>query len=279
MPVILIRKRQWFNSLTVGQRQMFISGDSFMKRFLILTIIALLSFAVFADEKGDAVAKKHFDAKKADDLRSSATMTLIDKSGAQKVRKLDMYEKEGPEGKNAFTEFNEPADIKGTKFLVIAHKKTDDEQRLYLPAMQKVRKISSSDKSGKFVNSDLFFYDLEDREFGDYQYTYIKEDTFNGKPTDVVEMKPVDAKSPYLKAIAWVEKENSGIVKMETYDKKGMLWKTFTFTIEVIQGINIPKKTEINNVQENHKTVLELNAIKVNSGLKSDIFSMQNLEK
>jgi outer membrane lipoprotein-sorting protein len=254
-----------------------------MKKFLVLTLVSLLSLtistSIFADEKGDAVAKKHFDLKKADDLKTSATMTLIDKSGSKKVRKLDMYEKEGSEGKNAFTQFNDPADIKGTKFLVTAHKKTDDEQRLYLPAMKKVRKISSSDKSGKFVNSDLFFYDLEDREFGDYTYTYVKEDTLNGKTCDVVEMKPVDVKAPYSKAITWVDKENSGIVKMEAYDQKGKLWKTILFTIEQIQGINVPKKTEINNVQESHKTILDLTNTQINTGLKNDIFSVQNLER
>ena len=88
---------------------------------------------------------------------------------------MEIITKEGAEGTNTFMKFIEPADVKDTKFLTIAHNKSDDEQRLFLPALGKVRRISSSTKNEKFMGSDLTYYDLEDYEYEDFTYKYVKD--------------------------------------------------------------------------------------------------------
>src|SRR4030042_4622978 len=191
-----------------------------MKKIL-LTILSLSLAAVFyADDKGSEIAKKSFDLKKSNDTSSEFTMILIGKDGTKKTRKLSIRSKEGKEGRNTIVEFLEPADVKGTKFLTIAHKKTDDEQRLYLPALKKTRQISSSNKNGKFVGSDLFYYDMEDRAFEDQTYKYIKEEKYNDKDCHVIEAVSLDANSPYSKTVLWISKADYFAYKIECYDKK-----------------------------------------------------------
>ena len=131
-----------------------------------------------------------------------------------------MYTKQGSQGRNSFIEFVEPADVKGTKFLTIAHKNADDEQRLYLPALGKVRKISSSKKDGKFMGSDLFYYDMEDRDYEEFTYNYVGEEVFRGMNCYVVESFPKDSSAPYSKMVMWVNKENYFVYKRECYDSR-----------------------------------------------------------
>ncbi len=70
---------------------------------------------------------------------------------------------------------------------------------MYLPALGKSRKISGSSKDGKFLGSDLYFYDLEDHDLDDFTYKFIKEEVWEGHEYYVVESYPKDKKSALFK--------------------------------------------------------------------------------
>ena len=123
--------------------------------------------------------------------------------------------------------FSEPADVNGTKFLTLGHRGEDSDQRLYLPALKKVRKISASGKDGEFVNSDLWFYDLEERYFEDNTYTYLSENetiadkAFAGMKFNKIEMKSVKSTSPYAKTIAYVNMADNFNLQTRLLRQKG----------------------------------------------------------
>jgi outer membrane lipoprotein-sorting protein len=251
-----------------------------MKKTLWILFALILSLPLFADQKGEEIAKKHFDLKKADDSFGIATMVIMDKSG-KKIRKMEMYTKQFPEGQNSFVRFLEPADVKDTKFLTITHKNSDDEQRLYLPAMNKTRRIASDNKDGSFVGSDLYYYDLEDRKYEDYSYKFLRDETYNSMDCFVVEMTSNDKNAPYSKSIAWVNKKDYFIYRIDAFDrKKNELLKKFTFVeVKEFKGVLIPTKIAVENVREQTRTLMQTDNLQVNSGIKADIFSVQNLEK
>jgi hypothetical protein len=251
-------------------------------------LMVALAVGAFADAKGDEIAHKYFDLKKAADTTAPGSqMVIIDKSGNKKLRKLDVFYQDKDTGKNAYMIFSAPADVNGTKFLTIGHKGADSDQRLYLPALKKVRRISSSSKDGEFVNSDLWYYDLEERYFEDNTYTFLSEnETIDDKAFDSmkfwkIEMKPVKSDCPYAKSVAWVNMADNFIYKLDCYDKKdGALLKTIVFPkVETMEGVLIPVQTIVTNHKKGSKTLLQLNDVKVNVGLKDEIFSVQQLEQ
>ncbi len=258
-----------------------------MKRaFLSIFCIAIAAVA-FADPKGEEIARKYFDLKKAEDTKATAVMTLIDKSGGRKIRTLEMYSQESKEGKNTYFVFSQPADVAGTKFLTLSHQGSDSEQRLYLPALKKVRRISSSGKDGEFVNSDFFFYDLEERYFEDNAYTYISENetiadkAFDGMKFYKIELKPKDISAPYSRSIAYFNMTDNFLYKMECFDKKDdALLKTILFVkVENMGGVLISTQIIAVNNKKGTKTLLALNDVRINSGLKAELFSVKNLEQ
>jgi len=251
-----------------------------MKKMFFVALTILYALSLFADEKGDEIMRKNKALKKPNDVYSEADMVLIDKKGGQKKRKVIMFSKESKEGTNSFSEFQEPADVRGTKFLTIA-RKGDDEQRLYLPALKKTRLISSSSKDGKFMGSDLSYYDMEDRDFEDFSYKYVKDEKFGDKDCFVVEAVPNDKTAPYSRSLMWVSKSDYFTYKLETYDKKDdKLFKTIVMVeVKTLDGVIFPTKTVVDNNKEGTKTLLSMSNIKINFGIKDEVFSVQNLEK
>jgi hypothetical protein len=258
-----------------------------MKRQIIAGLCVALAAAAFADAKGDEIARAYYGLSKAADTKANATMTLIDKSGGKKVRKLEINYRETAEGKDAYIVFSSPADVAGTKFLTLAHKGAEAEQRLYLPALKKTRKISSSGKDGAFVNSDFYFFDLEDKTFEDHAYTFLVGDVtiadkaFEGMKFDKIEMKPKDASGPYAKTVAYANQADHFVYKLECYDKKdGALLKTFLFVkVESFKGHLFPTQTLVANNKNGTKTLLAMADVQVDSGVSPALFSEKNLEK
>jgi hypothetical protein len=258
-----------------------------MKRQIIAGLCMALAAGAFADAKGDEVARAYFGLSKAADTRASATMTLVDKAGGKKLRKLEIYYRETAEGKDAYIVFSDPADVAGTKFLTLAHKGAGAEQRLYLPALKKTRKISAASKDGSFVNSDFSFYDLEDKSFDDNSYAFLAADqaiadkAFEGMKFDKIEMKPKDASAPYSKTIAYANQADHFVYRLECFDKKdGALLKTFLFVkVESVKGHLVPTQTLVVNNKAGTKTLLAMADLQVDVGAKSELFSEKNLEK
>ncbi len=249
-------------------------------RLIILVLMTFFAVNVFGDEKGESIMKKYYSLPKSNDTYAVAKMILITKTGAKKIREIKYYTLETAAGTNTFIEFLSPADVRGTKFLTIGKKTGNDDQRLYMPALKKIRKISSSGKDGKFMGSDIYFYDMEDREYDDSRYRYIKDEVYNGKDSWVIESIDKDPEAPYSKSILWVSKADNFVYKTMAYDKKGKLLKTIVMVeVKKIKGIMVTLKMAVDNHKDNHKTLLSMTNIKVNSGVDKSLFTIQNLQK
>jgi hypothetical protein len=256
-----------------------------IKKSLCAIVMALVLLPIAADEKGFKIAEKYYNLKRPDDLSTNVTMVLIDASGSRQVRRLVMKSRDQGGTVSSFYEFLEPADVSGTKFLSTEVKGGETTQRLYLPALKKIRRIASSGKGTKFMGSDLFYYDMENHELADYTYELLKEGvTLKGKPFagmtfSVIKMIPVDEDCPYGYSLAWVNEEDNFVYQMAPSDRDGKLVKVIMMLeTRTIDGIIIPAKTLIINKQEDHKTLLTFDNIILNSGLNDQLFQVQSLK-
>lgn len=253
-------------------------GGNTMKKGLI-ALFLLLPITVFADEKGEEIMLKNYNLTEAKNSYSITTMVLIDKKGKKKTRKMETYKLETSIGENQYIEFQLPADVKGTKFLTIGDEKKDDDQRIYLPALKKVRKISSSNKKGKFMGSDITYYDMDSKDFYDFLYTYLKDETIDENNYWVVISEPKKKDAPYSKVNNFISKSDNFIYKKEMFDKKGNHIKTINVVeTRIINEIIIPVKTVVINHKDNHKTLLSISNIEVNGSIDESMFSIQNLK-
>lgn len=235
-----------------------------MKYFLHIVLIAGLFvpnlYAETAEEKGFRIAKedeKHNTGFKAE--RSVVEMVLINAHGDKTKRKMKSFVKERVnEGDLSINEFLWPADVKGTKLLTHAFKEKSDDQWLYMPAIKRVKRISSRNKSGSFMGSEFSYEDMGSQEPEKFNFKYLKKVKLNGRPTHKIVRVPKDKYSSYSKQIIWNDLEYHAAVKIEYYDRKGELLKIAKFSKfkKLYKNMYRQLKIHMKNVQTRKESIL-----------------------
>jgi len=205
-----------------------------MKKSLLILFLALFStqaFALTPQARGLQIITEVDNRDTGfGDSKATLEMRLIDKKGNQSLRSLKIQTLEViGDGDKSLTIFSNPRDIKGTAFLSFTHALVPDEQWLYLPALKRVKRISSSNKSGPFLGSEYAFEDLTSFEVAKYSYTYLREETIDGIACFLLELSPNYKHSGYTKELVWIDQQRYIAIKIEYYDRKKSLLKTQTF--------------------------------------------------
>ena len=160
------------------------------------------------------------------------TMVLRNRQGRESRRQLRVrvLEVEGDGDKSMFV-FDQPRDVEGTALLIFAHKDEADEQWLYLPALKRVKRISSANRSGSFMGSEFAYEDMSAQEVEKFTYRYLRDEPCgdNQELTCAVsERFPVDKRSGYVRQVTWQDREGDRLWKVEYYDRKNAHLKTLT---------------------------------------------------
>ena len=224
---------------------------------------------------GVQIAQKVADRDDGQDASSKIRMLLIDKNGRKRFRGLITVVKRYGDVSKSYMRFTSPADIEGTAFLTWENKNSDDDQFLYLPALQRVRRIVSSQKSNRFVNTDYTYEDLQSREVEQDTHTILKEEKIDNHDCWVLESIP---KSPddsqYGKRIIWIVKEIYLPIKTEFYDKRDRLCKILTGKkIQKIDGIWTILDAQMKDLKKRHRTLMKTDEIHYNRDVPDEIFT------
>ena len=256
-----------------------------MKKTL-LSLALVASFA-FADEARDLV-KRVLDRDDGQTLSQDMTMVLIDKNQNQRVRSLKTFSKDFSDSDRKIMFFLSPSDVKNTAFLNYDYTdpSRDDDQWLYLPALKKVKRIPSSDKSSAFMGSDFSYYDMTKRNLDDYSYTIKKKTKLNGHDVVMIESIPTNQKvikeSGYTKTIGLIRPDIDMVVRSIAFLKNG---KKKYFEVKKLHQqdgiwvIDEMTMTTKDGKTMTHKTILNFDNIKVNKPISDNIFTTRRLEK
>ena len=249
--------------------------------FLGLSFLLLPSPARAKEPKnGYELAKFVYDRNVGEDSEAWATMSLVDRRG--KERKRQMYIATRDEGKilKTLIVFLSPKDIAGTGFLSLAKDNGQEEQFLYLPALRRSRRIAGSFRFQRFVGSDFTYEDMERHHPDRYEHQILGKDIYLKASCWILESRPKKKKdSKYSRFVQWITQEGFLPVRVEYYDKKGRLWKVYeALSFEEIQGIWTVLKAEMKDLKKDHRTLIEVEKIRYNVGLKSNLFSVRSLE-
>jgi hypothetical protein len=221
------------------------------------------------------------------------TMVLIDRRERQRVRNLRIYSKDFGEDNKALSLFETPADIRGTAYLNFdwENQNRDDDSWLYLPALQRVKRIASSDTSDSFLGSDFTYADINGYELDWYNYSFVNEsESLDGFEVWVVEATPkaqfkdkVEDATGYSKMKSWIRKDNFVQVRGQVWELKGNRIKYFNSTeIELIDDIWTAKRLQVittRNGRQEHASVLQINSIDYNVEVDDSSFTTEYMQR
>jgi hypothetical protein len=233
---------------------------------LTLLCAAAPSWGQDAPADGLEVMKRNDQATRSATEHTVMEMKLINNRDQERVRTIEGWSREvGDDEENRFARFLEPGDVKDTSLLTYDYDQKDDDIWLYLPALKKVKRILSSNKTDYFMGSD----------FVDGVATY----KVSGKPKNDAELE----ESGYTRTLVWIGKEDFLVRKAEYYDTKDRLAKTLEASDirPVGEGGAHPRAHQVrmNNLITKHSTVLTFSTLELDVSVDDKVFSQRNLRQ
>ena len=249
--------------------------------FLVFMLFASCTAAVCAELDGRAVAMLVHDRPDGEDRAQVCTMTLINRRGATRVRKVEMRSKDYGRDQKSIMLFREPADVKDTMFLSWSYDDVthEDDRWLYMPAMKSVRRISGASKNEYFMGTDFTYDDIGKRSVDKDTHALLGEETWEGYDCWKLESIPVDPDDAYARKVSFVDKISYVAVRVEYYDKDGLIKVLTVKDLRRVGEFWTVFLSEMDNVSRSHKTVLQIDSIDYDTGVKDELFRVATLQR
>jgi hypothetical protein len=234
------------------------------------------------DLTGKEIIEKVYYRDDGDDRRGKLTMILVNSRGDKRVREIKQFDKDFGATEKKIMFFTAPADIRETSFLNWSYDDPakDDDQWIYLPALGKVKRISSDSKDDYFMGSDFTYDDLGDRHPDEDTHKLLRTETLEGEECYVVESLPKEEGYMYSKTETWVIKDKWIGLQKKFYDEDGDYLKTLKVKeYKDYDGILVITHSQMHNAQKDHKTIMKYKDIELNAGIGSNYFTERMMSR
>jgi len=255
-----------------------------MKHFYLAAILLLGANFLGAQEGSTDARSIMYSAKnrvKTETISSRSRMVIAAKDGSTSERLIDQYSKDGPNGARTVIVFQRPANVAGTRFLTMDTASGGSDRWIYLPELNRVRRIAASESGGSFMGTDFSYDDISsmEREISKDTHTMLREETLNGNSCYVIQSVPADSSYQYSKTITWVDKSGFLIYKAEMYNRRGELAKVMEMSnFKDVQGQITPMQTKISTAGAGTSTTIYMEIIKYNDQIPEAVFTTAYLE-
>lgn len=262
-----------------------------MRSLFFSFALIFLCTPTFAETlSADDIMQRLDDRYTGDTSITESTLVLIDQKGRERVRQLKLFGIDKPEVEKSVMFFLSPADVQGTAYMTYDWEDNgkEDDSWLYLPAMEKIKRVASSEESGSFMGSDFSYTDINGIDIEDFNYTMEKDsDVIDGHDCWVVKSEPKNEdiidKTGYTGSTLWVRKDNFMNVQSIINVKKGKRVKYFSAKdIEEIQGVWTAKTLQMvttRNDKLEHSSVFRIDSVQYNQNVDETMFDTQAMQR
>ncbi len=213
------------------------------------------------------------------DGKATVKMRITDAQGRTRKREFVILRRDVKDGgeQKFYVYFKKPTDVRKMVFMVHKFIEKDDDRWLYLPALDLVKRIASSDKRTSFVGSHFFYEDVSGRltNADNHELVEVTDTAY------VLKNTPKDPSSvEFSSYTVWVDRQTFMPLKAEYIDKQGRKYREVAaLEIREIQGIPTVVKSRVRDLLSGGETVSEFKNIKYNIGLKDTIFTERYLRR
>lgn len=262
---------------------MHITGQRVIISAAIVGLMVVTSLQAAEENPRDIVEKSiKSQVFEMDQVTADISLTDIDARKNTRERRIRVKAKTAADGlSKSILHFLAPDDVKGTGFLVIERKGSDDDQYLYLPALKKTKRIRSDQKSSSFMGTQYSYGDLQSRDVDDNTYKMLPGEKLGNFDCWVIESTPKKpADEQYSRTITWIAKSNYVPLRMKMFDKKDKEWKVFTTEkVDVVDDKFVVTSSTMLNLKNKLSTRMVVEAINTKVQLEDSEFTQTRLEK
>ncbi len=230
---------------------------------------------------GDTIVSKMLDLDPMGygGAEARVLMVLVNNRDQQRKRKVVMMSRDDEDTRYTFVRFLSPNDVAGTSFLGI-DVGGDRTQHLFLPALERTRRISSKQRNASFVGTDYSYADMDLRDVKDSTKKRIDDDKVGRQDCYVVEVVPAHDESEYAKIQLWIGKKTMLPLRMRYYDDAGNEVKRFTARqVKKVDGRWIIYESKMVDLKREHSTVMKVVEITLRDDIPLEQFTVRALER
>ena len=170
--------------------------------------------------------------------------------------------------------FTVPPEVKGVGLLIVNHTDRASDQWMWRPNIGREQRIALQDRSTRFFGTDFSFEDLEERDAAQFDYKLLGEEQGAWKLASTPRKS-----SQYKYAYLWVKMGNYTIVKVESYNQKGLVRVIDYRDFEQAKGLWTARTTEVHDVTRNSRTILKYDKLEYNLPMKDGDFTLDALRR
>lgn len=252
-----------------------------LKRMASIVAIALIALvSLSAALSGEEVMQEVYTRDSGNNMSANLVMTLTNSRGSTRERSIQQYRQNDSDGEKKIMFFLAPSDVKNTSFLSYSYADgRSDDQWIYLPALNRVKRVASDKKNDSFMGSDFTYDDMGTRHPSADTHKVIRTETIDGRKCLVVESIPKEAKPTYAKTLAWVV-ENEWIgLKKEFYLPNGKVGKKLEIdSYEKTDGVWVITDMTMSNLDKNSSTRIQMLDVTFNNDLKDSVFTERQMK-
>ena len=246
---------------------------------VIVVLLNILSGRTNNSPTGLEVMENVYNRPVGDDMTAELMMVLTNARGATRERSIKQFSRNTEVVDKKMMFFLAPADVRDTSFMNWSYKDgRADDQWIYLPAIKRVRRISSEGKSDSFMGSDFTYDDLGERHPTEDQHKILREETLNEEHCYVIESVPVGSNDAFSKTVSWIVKDKWIGLKREYYNDSNEVYKVLKIDdFKNIDGFWVITDMKMSNLDRNHNTRIRIDNVEFNIGLRDNQFSERQM--
>lgn len=208
---------------------------------------------------------------------ASVRVILRDKDGAEQTQKVMSLARMDDGVRSILVRYETPADVRGTKFLLIDRPEPqDDDMFLFLPELKRTRRITGAQRNGAFMGSDFSYADMQGLDLKEASYERKPDRRVGDVDCYVVNVVPKRKDSEYKQIVLTVRKDNFMPATSEYFGPDNALVKAFkTYEIKKIDGVWIITKSQMWNKKTGHSSVVVVDEARPNEKVEPSSFHPQ----
>jgi hypothetical protein len=211
----------------------------------------------------------------------SVEITAVDRLGGERRLKGKLYGTREKDRARVMMRIESPQDLAGAAYLV-RETESGDETYLYLPAVQKVRRISGGQLDGQLWGTDLSYNDLKQLQNAFSGAEAVLEapiEPYQGRAVKAVTFKPrAEDGSRYRSIRTLVDKKTCVALKVEFTEPAGIR-KVMTVNPADLKKADshwYASKAEVRDVKNGTRTRVTVTGVSSGDKLASRYFSPQS---
>jgi outer membrane lipoprotein-sorting protein len=252
---------------------------------LIVALVAPAAALTGREVIDQAQQKNGFSTWK--DRKGGATMDTYDHGSLVRTREMTITEQTDPRGEHrTFLVFTSPSDVQGTRFLHLSPRGDKDQQWLWTPQTRRTRRLGDAQRDENFFGTDLSYRDLEMlvriQQWNDDEATatLVGEETVDGHPSHVVELKPKNDEFAYTKYKLWFGKDDLLLWRLDVYENDETVLKRLEpKDYEKVGNYQTAMQANVANLTADTRTNFKMRDVKYDTGVSDAQFSISSLDK